>query len=78
MKKAELGTLNFKDFGKGLLMAVLGAAVAAGMEALNAWDTAGAFDWKHVIMGGVLAAGAYILKNLGTNSKDEFLKKEQK
>jgi hypothetical protein len=64
MKTSSLFSLDFKDLGKGLLVAVGGAAIAAIETSIQAGSLT--FDWKAI--GGVaLAAGlSYLVKNLFT------------
>lgn len=66
--------LNLKDFGKGLLLAVLASVLGAILTTLQAGSLA--FDWKQI---GTLAGTtfvAYIVKNLFQNSAGEVLKQE--
>lgn len=60
-------TVNWRDWLKGLLMAVIGAALSPVLESLNA----GVFmiDWKHVAAGAITAGAAYLLKNFFTPSQ---------
>ena len=64
MKTSSLFSLDFKDLGKGLLVAIGGAAIAAIETSISAGSLT--FDWKAI--GGVaLAAGlSYLVKNLFT------------
>jgi hypothetical protein len=64
MKTSSLFSLDFKDLGKGLLVAVGGAAIAAIETSIQAGSLT--FDWKAI--GDVaLAAGlSYLVKNLFT------------
>lgn len=67
--------LNWRDFGKGLIIAVLGAIV--GIIAGTIEQGSLSFDWPLIAKTAALAALTYITKNLLTNSNDEFLKKEK-
>ncbi len=64
MQTSPLFSLNFKDLGKGLLVAVGGAVIAAIETSIQAGSLT--FNWKTI--GGVaLAAGlSYLVKNLFT------------
>jgi hypothetical protein len=64
MKTSSLFSLDFKDLGKGLLVAVGGAVIAAIETSIQAGSLT--FNWKAI--GGVaLAAGlSYLVKNLFT------------
>lgn len=70
------GTLNLKDFGKGLLLAVLTPILTIIYQSLNAGSLT--FDWKLIITTGVSAGLAYLLKNLFSNSNGDFAKMEPK
>ena len=76
-KFSGLGKLNPGDWGRGLLMAVIGAVLGVIYEALtkgipNDWLTVRAML---ITSGGAgaLAAVSYILKNLGTGSGGQVL-----
>ena len=74
MNNSGFLNLNWKDFGKGLLLAVLTAVLGAIYTTLQAGSFS--FDWKQI---GTLAATsfmAYIMKNLFTNSNGEVMKSE--
>jgi hypothetical protein len=64
MQTSSLFSLNFKDLGKGLLVAVGGAVIAAIETSVQAGSLT--FNWKTI--GGVaLAAGlSYLGKNFFT------------
>jgi len=64
MQTSSLFSLDFKDLGKGLLVAVGGAVIAAIETSVKAGTLT--FDWKAI--GGVaLAAGfSYLVKNFFT------------
>jgi hypothetical protein len=64
MQTSSLFSLDFKDLGKGLLVAVGGAVIAAINSSIQAGSLA--FNWKTI--GGVaLAAGlSYVAKNFFT------------
>jgi hypothetical protein len=62
--KSGFFKLNWKDFGKGLLVTVLGAAVGAVQNGLST----GSIDPKQVGTIGASAGLAYLVKNLFENS----------
>lgn len=64
MQTSSLFSLNLNDIGKGLLVAVGGAVIAAVQSSLSAGSLS--FNWKTI--GGVaLAAGlSYLAKNFFT------------
>jgi zinc transporter ZupT len=78
MKKSEFLKLKSQDFWKGLIVAVLTAAVTGLSTAItNAADFA-SFNWQSVVLAAAGGFVAYILKNLFTNSEGEILKTEHK
>ena len=74
MKSSKFFSLNFSDFLKGFILAVL----AAVLSIVKTTVESGSLDFDFPTMGkyALLAGLAYITKNLLTNSKDEFAKKE--
>lgn len=78
-KKSGLFKLGWADAVKSLLMAVL-SAVLDGLLQMLSVDNASLKDinWQRITTVAVVATLAYLLKNLGTNSDDKFLKKEDK
>ena len=78
MNQSKLFSINWADFGKGLLIAFLTALIGGVYELLQAGSMV--FDWPTLqpILEAALAAGlAYILKNLFTNSAGEIAKSEK-
>jgi hypothetical protein len=79
MQKSKFLRLNGHDLFKGFITAI-------GMSILTAIHTSIAAnppkfptdlnDWKHILYIGLGAGITYLIKNLFTNSKDEFLKTE--
>jgi hypothetical protein len=76
MKQSSFLSLNTKDFIKGLLLAVLTTVITIVYNSLQAGDLT--FDWKSIGTTALTTALAYIMKNLLTNSNDQFLGKESK
>jgi len=71
-------SLNWLDLGKGLLVAVIGAILTGIYEAI----TAGSLTWtwaffQPIVLTGVAAGIAYLIKNFLTNSNGVPLKSEQ-
>jgi hypothetical protein len=64
MQTSSLFFLNFRDLGKGLIVSIGGAVIAAAESSLQAGNIT--FNWKSI--GGVaLAAGlSYLAKNFFT------------
>jgi EamA domain-containing membrane protein RarD len=72
---SSIFTLNKSDFLKGLIIAVLTAVITVAYNTVQTGTLS--FDWKAISTAAASAALAYIMKNLLTNSNDEFLKKEK-
>ena len=72
--KSSIFTLNKLDFVKGLVIAVLTSVITIIYDTVQIGSLT--FDWKAIYTAAASAALAYILKNLLTNSNDEFLKKD--
>lgn len=73
--KSSIFTLNKSDFLKGLIIAVITAVITILYNTVQVGSLS--FDWKAISTAAASAALAYIMKNLLTNSEDEFLKKEK-
>ena len=74
--KSKFLNLDLKDFLRGLLIAFLTALFSGVIEML---DTGVVFTWltiKPVLVAGLSAALAYLLKCLMTNSQDVMFKRE--
>lgn len=69
-----LFSLNWADFAKGLVMAVLGAVAALIQASVDAGTLN--FDWKKIGTYAALTAITYILKNFVTGSSGGILKKQ--
>lgn len=70
--------LNWMDLLKGLLVAVIGAILTGIYEAI----TAGSLTWtwaffQPIVLTGVAAGIAYLIKNFLSNSSGEPLRSEQ-
>lgn len=76
MTKSRLGYWDLKDFFNGLLIAVLVAVLATIKTSLESGVFT--FDWKHIGNVAMIAAGAYLLKNLGSNNAGQFLTRNKK
>jgi len=78
--RSKFLALAVPDFIKGLIMAILTALVTGVYELVQSgWVLT--FDWltfKPIVMAGVGAALAYLIKNFFTNSTGEILKAERK
>ena len=74
--KSKIFTLDYRDLLNGLIIAFLAALIDGIIKILGSGV---AFDWPHlqpVLIAGISAALAYLLKSLSTNSHNQFLTKE--
>jgi len=74
--KSKLFTLDFRDLINGLFIAFLTAILTGIIEMLGNGVT---FDWIHikpVLVAGISAVLAYLLKSLSTNSHNQLFTKE--
>ena len=74
--KSKLFTLDRRDLINGLLVAFLTAVLTGIIQILG--DGA-VFTWvtlKPVLIAGISAACAYLIKNFSTNSRNQLLTKE--
>lgn len=62
MNPSSFGSLNWLDFGKGLLVATISAPLAVLAQSLQAGNWM--FDWKAIAGTAAAAFGAYLVKNL--------------
>ena len=77
MKSNPLFSIGMSDLIKGLIVTIitasltmLGTSIESGSLPLD-W-----MAWKPIALSGCGAGIAYLLKNILTNSKDQFMKKE--
>ncbi len=76
--KSGFLNLNWGDLAKGLLVAVIGAILTAVYQAIEAGTLAWTWAfWQPIVLTGLGAGIAYLIKNFFTNSQDEVLKKEK-
>lgn len=78
---ASFLNLGKSDLIKGAIMAAIGSILTAIITLLQGFIAVppvypNTTMLMQILIGGVLAFATYILKNLFTNSKDQFLKKE--
>jgi hypothetical protein len=74
---SKLFTINFSDLAKGAVVAALATVLGMVSTILNAGHFPNAEDWKSIGMAAATALGAYIAKNLFTNSNGELLAAEK-
>lgn len=74
--KSKLFTLDWRDLVNGLFVAFLTALLTGIIEILN---KDAVFTWlsmKPVLIAGVSAALAYLVKSMSTNSRNQLFTKE--
>ncbi len=67
--------LNIEDLAKGLILTVLSSTLTIVYQTLESGSLT--FDWKGISLASLTSGIAYLMKNLLTNSKGEFLTKEK-
>jgi hypothetical protein len=67
--------IDFKDLGKGLIVAVLTSALTIIYNTVEAGSLT--FDWKLIATTAITTGLGYLLKNLLTNSQGETFKSEK-
>lgn len=78
MKTSNFFNLNWADVIKGFIVAVVGAILAAVYQAIQAGTINFTWVfWQPIVLSGVGAGIAYLIKNVFTNSAGEPLKKEK-
>lgn len=66
MNQSSFLSLNWNDFGKGLLMAVLTPVLVLVQQSVDAGSLV--FNWKSLAIAAVAGGVAYLIKNLFTPS----------
>jgi O-antigen ligase len=67
--------LNIEDLAKGLILTVLTSVVTIVYNTVSAGSLT--FDWQAIGLTALTSGLAYLMKNLLTNSKGEFLGNEK-
>lgn len=80
MKNKRFGRIGKHDVIKGAILAIITAVITVIYQLIQ---TGGHFppssaDWNVIAGTGLSALLAYVLKNLGTNTDDKFMKREPK
>ena len=75
--KSKFGKLGKNDFWKGLIIAILTAIFSSIVVVFQNGTDFKTLNWFPVLSSTVIAFCSYILKNLFTNSNDEFLKADK-
>jgi hypothetical protein len=78
MKSSSFLSLNVNDLIKGIIMAFLAAFLITIYGVLNGGGFPSHSEWVDALHAAITATLAYLLKNVFTNSQDQFLKTEQK
>lgn len=74
--KSRIFTLDLRDLVNGLFVAILTALLTGTIDILG---NGAVFDWIHikpVLIAGISAACAYLLKSLSTNSRNQLFTRE--
>ena len=77
MKKSKFMKLDARDFLKGLLVAVLTALLTGLYQLLQAGGDLTWLAMKPVVMASAAAGLSYLIKNLLSNSEDQFVMNEK-
>ena len=76
---SKLFQLNWQDFGRGLVVAVITAILTALSTMINENGLMfSAGDFQLIIQVGITAGIGYLIKNFSTNSANELGKAERK
>lgn len=67
--------LNVQDLVKGLIVTMLTSVLTIAYKTVSAGSLT--FDWQAIGLTALTSGLAYLMKNLLTNSKGEFLGKEK-
>lgn len=75
---SDLFSINFKEFLKGLAIAVFGVIVSGIYVVLTALPPhfPTGTEWMTILLAGASAGLSYIIRKYFTNSSDQFAKKE--
>ena len=71
MKDSNFLSLNWRDFGKGLVMAILTPLVVLIQQSLEAGIFV--FEWKSMLIASLAGGLAYLTKNFFTVPKQSLL-----
>lgn len=75
----KIGQLAKSDIVKGFIMAILTVIVTFAYTSIQSGTLPiDAATWKHEAFLGMAAGLSYLIKNIFTNSNDQFLKAEPK
>jgi hypothetical protein len=72
MKKAKLFSINYRDLFKGMIVAVITAVMTFIVNELQSGSVIDLKLFKRMAVTAAIAFFSYLLKNLFTNSQDEF------
>lgn len=76
MKQSIFGKINWRDILKGFITAFITAALTMVMQLLDSGHLPDISHLKAAGAIGLIAGLSYVVKNLLTNSDDQFLKPE--
>lgn len=75
--KAKFLTLNRRDFIKGMIVVVFCTFITGFYQLIANGGTINCITMKPVIIAAIGSGVSYLTKNLLTNSKGEFMRKER-
>lgn len=75
-ENAPIGKIGWKDILKGVITSVLTIVVSGIVTSLNNGKMPDMATIQPLLLTGLASGAGYILKNVLTNSDDQFLKKE--
>lgn len=78
MKQSILFKINIRDLLKGFITAFITSALTVIIQLLDSGHFPGIAQLKSAGIVGLIAGCSYVIKNVLTNSDDQFLKKEPK
>jgi hypothetical protein len=76
--KSDLFKLDWKDIGRGFLIAVISSAITSLYATISSGSLPTLAELQTAGLVGLGAGLAYIIKNVLTNSEDKLLKSEPK
>jgi hypothetical protein len=78
VKKSKFGSLNFKDYFRGFLMAIGTSMLISLATIFNSGKIPTWNEMVAILLSGLATGIVYLVKNFFTNSNDNFFKSEPK
>jgi hypothetical protein len=73
---SKLFSLNWKDLLKGVVVTIFTTLTTSLIDILDTLSFPTNEQWKHILVAGLAAGSAYLLKNFMTNSEGHMMSKE--